>query len=238
VLNETCADNVGGPALTLAEGYVARGIACGFHSRFATGGAKFRDASYEGLTSSVPYGCWRKSTFDVIGLFDTGLPRGQDDELNFRILSAGGKIWQSPRIISWYQPRGDLRSLSWQFFQNGYWKVAAIRKHGRPARWRNVVPGVCLLAATMLLLAAAAADLAGFPTWGIGFLAIWLALAGAYLVLSSASALSIAWREGWVFLPLLPMVFATYQFSYALGFLCGIFHRPEPRTGRVLHKRF
>jgi succinoglycan biosynthesis protein ExoA len=227
VLNETHADNVGGPALTFAQGYMARGIACGFHSRFATGGAKFRDARYEGPTSSVPYGCWRKSTLEAIGLFDAGLPRGQDDELNFRIASSGGKIWQSPRIVSWYRPRGSLRALFRQFFQNGLWKVAAIRKHGRPACWRNVVPGACLLVAIFLLIGAGAAALAGFPAWGNELLAVWLALAGVYLVLSLASALAIARREGWLFLPLLPLVFAAYQFPYALGFLCGVFYRPE-----------
>jgi len=229
VLNETRADNVGGPALTFAEGYLARGIACGFHSRFATGGAKFRDARYEGPVSSVPYGCWRKSTMEAIGLFDVGLPRGQDDELNFRIVSSGGTVWQSPRIVSWYRPRSSLLALSRQFFENGFWKVVAIRKHGRPARWRNVVPVASLLVVILLLLGAAAAELAGFPAGRNGFLAAWLALAGVYLALSLASALSMARREGWLFLPLLPVVFATYQFSYALGFLCGIFHRPESR---------
>jgi succinoglycan biosynthesis protein ExoA len=237
VLNETHADNVGGPALTIAQGYIARGIACGFHSRFATGGAKFRDARYEGVTSTVPYGCWRKSTFEAIGLFDDELLRGQDDELNFRIVSSGGKVWQSPRIISWYQPRGSLRSLSRQFFQNGFWKVAAIRKHRRPASWRNLVPSACLLAAILLLLAAAVAELAGFPAWGSQIVAVLLALAGVYLTLSSASALSIARREGWALLPLLPVVFATYQLSYALGFLCGIFHRPPlPQQPNPVHR--
>jgi glycosyltransferase involved in cell wall biosynthesis len=73
VLQETGADNVGGPALTRTDGYLAKAIACGFHSRFACGGAKFRDPIYEGPVRTVPYGCWRKSTLEAIGLFDPEL---------------------------------------------------------------------------------------------------------------------------------------------------------------------
>ena len=39
------------------------------------------------------------------------LVRNQDDELNLRLCRAGGRIWQSPAIVSWYQPRASLRRL-------------------------------------------------------------------------------------------------------------------------------
>src|SRR5216684_3423541 len=48
VLRETGADNVGGPALTRADGYLAQAIALAFHTEFACGGAKFHDPQYEG----------------------------------------------------------------------------------------------------------------------------------------------------------------------------------------------
>ena len=70
VLNETNADNVGGPALTRADGYIAQSIALAFHTPFATGGAKFRDPRYQGPADTVMYGCWRKSTLERIGMFD------------------------------------------------------------------------------------------------------------------------------------------------------------------------
>ena len=100
VLHETNADNVGGPALTRADGYIAQAIAFAFHTPFATGGAKFRDPRYEGPADTVMYGCWRKSTLERIGLFDEKLVRGQDYELNARLLSSGGTVWQSPKITS------------------------------------------------------------------------------------------------------------------------------------------
>lgn len=226
VLNETNADNVGGPALTSAEGYVPQAIAHAFHTPFASGGAKFRDPRYEGSVRTVPYGCWRKSTLERFGLFDAKLARGQDDELNFRIVSSGGTVWQSPRIISWYQPRPSLSALFRQYFQNGFWKVAVAWKHGRPASWRNLVPGLCLFVGIVLLFSAAGAGMRGSVGWQNAFLAVWSALVALYFLASFASAFSVAGREGWEFLPLLPIVFATYHLSYALGFLFALLYRP------------
>jgi succinoglycan biosynthesis protein ExoA len=230
VLEETNADNVGGPALTRADGYVAEAIAHAFHAPFAVGGAKFRDPHYEGPASTVPYGCWRKSTLECTGLFDAELVRGQDDELNFRIVSSGGMVWQSPRIVSWYQPRSCLTALFWQFFQNGFWKVAAIRKHGRPASWRNLVPGLCLSIGILLPLCGVSAGAWGSDSWRNRFLAAWIALMALYCIASFASAFLVAKREGWKFLPFLPVVFATYQFSYAAGFLLALVYRPAARN--------
>lgn len=155
VLNETSADNVGGPALTRADGYVAQAIAHAFHTPFASGGAKFRDPRYEGPVDTVTYGCWRKSTLERIGTFDEKQVRSEDHELNFRIVSSGGTVWQSPRIISWYRPRATLSGLFGQYFQYGFWKVAIIRKHRGFASWRNLVPCSCLLVGAVLLLCVA-----------------------------------------------------------------------------------
>jgi succinoglycan biosynthesis protein ExoA len=226
VLQETNADNVGGPALTRAEGYIPEAIAHAFHVPFAVGGAKFRDPRYEGPTSTVPYGCWRKSTLDAVGLFDPGLVRGQDDELNFRIRSSGGTVWQSPKIVSWYHPRASLSALFRQFFQNGFWKVAAVRKHRRPASLRNLVPVSALLAGILLILCAEAAGILRMGSLRSGLLAVFLVLAGLYLSASFASAFSVARHAGWKFLPVFPLVFAAYQLPYALGFLTGLFHHP------------
>jgi succinoglycan biosynthesis protein ExoA len=226
VLNETNADNVGGPALTRADDYISQAIAYAFHTPFASGGAKFRDPRYEGPVDTVTYGCWRKSTLERIGMFDETLVRSQDDELNRRLVSNGGKVWQSPKIISWYRPRNTLSALAWQYFQYGFWKVAVIRKHRRLASWRNLVPGSCLFAGVVLLLGAGAARLSGSVWWRDVFLAEWFALVSLYSIASFASAFSVARRKGWMVLPVMPVVFATYHLSYALGFLLAVLYRP------------
>src|SRR5436190_10646704 len=142
VLRETGADNVGGPMRTTATSYKERAIRAVFHSAFAVGGARSHKTDYEGYVDTVIYGCWKKSVFERVGYFDEELVRNQDDEHNLRLIRAGGKIYQSPRIRSWYHVRGSLTALFRQYMQYGYWKALVIRKHRIPASFRHLVPGL------------------------------------------------------------------------------------------------
>lgn len=224
VLQETGADNVGGPARTRAEGSWARAIAAAYNSPYSTGGAKFHDPAYEGLVDTVTYGCWQREVFSRIGLFDENLVRNQDDEFNLRLIRSGGKIWQSPRIVSWYRPRGDLRSLFRQYLQYGFWKVAVIRKHRIPASWRHLVPGTFVLLLFLLAVAWLACLAVGFNAFWAG--GAFLILLTTYMTALVVASLKVASESGWDLLALLPPVFATYHVSYGVGFLLGLMRRP------------
>jgi succinoglycan biosynthesis protein ExoA len=212
-LKETGADNVGGPWVAKGEGYIGRAIAAAFLSPFAIGGARGHDPAYEGPVDTVYLGCWPREVFGRIGLFDEELVRNQDDEFNLRLRRAGGKIWQSPRIRSWYRPRGSLKGLVQQYVQYGYWKVRVIQKHKIPASLRHLVPGSFVFLLIMLPLAALWWPLLA---WG------WLGLVGIYFLCNIAASLLTAARSRWNLLPVLPFVFACYHFAYGLGFLRGI----------------
>lgn len=222
VLERTGAQNVGGPARTVASSLLGRAVAAAYHSAFSTGGGRFHKEDYEGWVDTVPYGCWRKETLEQLGLFDETLVRNQDDELNLRLLRAGGRIWQDPQIVSWYTPRHSLRGLFRQYFQYGFWKVAVIRKHRLPGSRRHWVPALCLLAGGGSLAAAVTAAAAGAPGWANWWAAMFAMLAGGYGTANLAASLVTARRWGWRILPLLPAVFITYHISYALGFLTGL----------------
>jgi succinoglycan biosynthesis protein ExoA len=212
-LDTTGASNVGGPARTKPHGYWGRAIAAAYHSPVACGGGRFHDPEYEGWADTVPYGCWRKRTLLEIGLFDETLVRNQDDELNLRLCRAGGRVWQSPAIVSWYQPRGSLRRLFQQYFQYGFWKVAVIRKHRIPASWRHLVPAT-------FVAGVAVGPLVGI--WSSWVMWAWGAAMGAYFVAVLAASVQSARRYGWDLLPVLPVVFGAYHFSYGSGFLMGL----------------
>ncbi|HEX2999458.1 MAG TPA: glycosyltransferase family 2 protein [Armatimonadota bacterium] len=213
VLQETGADNVGGPWVAKGKSYLQRAIAAAFASPFAVGGARGHRADFEGPVDTVYLGCWRKSILERIGLFDEELIRNQDDELNFRLQLAGGKIWQSPRIRSWYTPRASLRNLFRQYWQYGYWKVRVMQKHGRPASLRHLVPGC--FAGTLLILALTAPFL---PIAREGLAAL-LAL---YLLFLIPASIITAIRTGWSLLLALPAVFSCYHLGYGYGFLFGV----------------
>jgi glycosyltransferase involved in cell wall biosynthesis len=218
-LERTGADNVGGPARTRAEGTRARAFAAAYHSPFSTG-ARFHDENYEGWIDTVPYGCWRKETLERLGLFDESLVRNQDDELNLRLTRAGGKIWQSPDIVSWYSPRATLPALFLQYFQYGFWKAAVVRKHRLPGSWRHLVPVTFVLTHFVLFAAAivtAATDAREFALVS----RLWLALVLTYAAANVGASVAAARKSGWATLPYLPAVFTVYHFSWGLGFLAG-----------------
>jgi glycosyltransferase involved in cell wall biosynthesis len=213
VLEETRADNVGGAMHCEGFSYLQRAIAAAHHSSYSVGGARWHNPSYEGPADTVFGGVYRREVFDRIGLFDEELVRNQDDELNLRLTRSGGKIWQSPRIRSWYHPRKSLGALFRQYLQYGYWKVRVIQKHRLPASVRHVVPGFFLIA----LIALSVASLAWTPAYWLLF-----ALGGVYLGFIGIGAATTAARRGWSLFPAFFPVFACYHFGYGLGFLKGI----------------
>lgn len=213
VLRETGAGNVGGPARTRPSGWLQTAISLGYHSPFSCGGARFHDPDYEGWVDTVTYGCWRKETLLQLGLFDEELVRNQDDELNLRLTRAGGKIWQSPAIQSWYHPRASLTALFQQYAQYGYWKVRVIQKHRLPASWRHLVPGTFVFGLTLLTVAA---------PWSPVALAAWVLWLGSYLAANLLACLLTCLRGGRLkYLPVMPLVFAAFHFGYGYGFLRG-----------------
>jgi len=233
VLESTGADNVGGPSRTKPRTYLERVIAAAYRSPFSVGPARFHDADYEGYLDTVTYGCWRKDAFDRFGYFDEELVRNQDDELNLRLLRAGGRIWQNPAIRCWYSPRATLGGLFRQYMQYGFWKVPVIRKHRLPGSWRHLVPVAFVTGNVALVAAMAIAAASGAREWFEGVAAVWLALAAAYAAAIAAASVAAARGRGWRILPYLPAAFAAFHVSYGLGFAAGLL-RFAARPGQPL----
>lgn len=190
-LAETGADNVGGPWKAEGQGPMQTAIACAFQSRWVAGGARSRQLDYSGWVDTVYLGCWPRATFERHGGFDESLVRNQDDEHNLRLLRAGGRVWQSARIRSTYQPRSRVGDLFRQYRQYGYWKPFVMKKHGQPASLRQLVPALFVAA---LLAAVGCASLATLLTPHAGWsprpaLAAWPL---ATLVLAYAAYLGLA----------------------------------------------
>ncbi len=208
------ADNVGGPARTRSKTYIQNAVSIAYHSPFSVGGAKFHDVNFEGFVDTVTYGCWYTKTIKAMGLFDEELIRNQDDELNLRMVRSGMKIWQTPKIKSWYYPRASISALFKQYMQYGYWKVRVIQKHRIPASIRHLIPG-SFVAFIMLLTV-----LSPFSKIAFLFLAT---LLGLYMVANfSASFITCFKPKYWKFLVIMPLIFTAYHFGYGFGFLQGL----------------
>ena len=167
-------------------------------------------------------GCWARTVFERVGLFDPDLVRNQDDEFNFRLRRLGGRIWQSPRIKSSYAPRTSVGPLFRQYLQYGFWKVAVIRKHRALACWRHVVPVVFVSWILGSLAGISLAALLGVNAVAFGIAAALATGLSVYLLACAASTLPFARSLEPRALLIVPGVIAVCHAAYGLGFLIGV----------------
>ena len=76
----------------------------------------------------------------------------------------GEKVFISPRARYTYFIRETPSKLFRQYFDYGYWRVAVLRKHRRPASFRQIVPP--LFMSLVLVLAILGLSL---PGWWKGY---------------------------------------------------------------------
>jgi GT2 family glycosyltransferase len=74
--------------------------------------------------------CLKKTIFEKVGLFDENFVKGQDLELNYRIIQANYRLLYSPDVIVVHYRKNRIRSFARQVFKWAKAKVAIIRKHG------------------------------------------------------------------------------------------------------------
>jgi cellulose synthase/poly-beta-1,6-N-acetylglucosamine synthase-like glycosyltransferase len=225
-LGETGADNVGGACVTRPanDSAVARAIAVALAHPFGVGNAHFRlGASSLRTVDTVPFGCFRRALFDRVGLFDEELVRNQDDEMNFRITRAGGRILLVPDVVSYYYARPSWGKLATMYYQYGFYKPLVALKVGRVMTLRQTLPvlfTVALLAGALLAIplpVVRGAWLALLVTYGAAA-ALATAIARAGLDLRSALGL-------WLTFPILHL-------SYGWGYLHGLVALLGRRWGR------
>jgi succinoglycan biosynthesis protein ExoA len=132
---------VGGRMENVGSTPMAAAIAAAATSRFGIGDSAFHYARAPEAVESVYLGCWWRSVFDEVGMFNPELIRNQDDELSYRIRQSGGVVWFDPRIRVRYYGRETLSGLFRQYRQYGYWKIRVFQMHPGAIRWRHLVPG-------------------------------------------------------------------------------------------------
>ena len=214
-IQEDGVDGVGGPMHTKGEDLISQVTALAMSSKFGVGNSSFRtETGQTKLADTVPFPAYTHKIIQKVGLYDEELVRNQDDEYNYRIREAGGKILLAEDVKSEYYSRGSLIKLWKQYFQYGYWKVRVLQKHPRQMSLRQFVPLAFVLALILTSL------LSFLVSWG------WLALIillVAYLATNMTASIVSASGEGFKKLLLLPLAFAIIHFSYGLGFLVGFF---------------
>lgn len=212
-LEKTGADNVGGPMIAQGKNNMQKIIAASYSSPFALGGGKFHEENYEGEVDTVYLGAFKKSTLFKVGLFDEKFTRNQDDELNYRIIKNGGKIFMTPQIKSVYYPRNSLTKLFSQYFQYGEWKIAVIRKLGKPARCTHLIPGAFIIFNMLGIMISFFSNV---------ILTAYLAVFSIYVLLGIYFSFTNKYIDGFANKICLFWVHIVLHTSYGLGFIKGL----------------
>jgi succinoglycan biosynthesis protein ExoA len=207
--------SVGGPIQHAATTTFGKAVAVAMSHPLGVGNALHRYPDYEGYTEGAQFPAIRRWVFDRVGTFDERLVRNQDDEFNYRIRRAGGKIYVSPRVRYAYFVRARVGQLFKQYFQYGFWRIPVIEKHRRPTTLRQMVP--TLFHAACVLLAVAGAW-RGQPVVALILPATY---AGALLLVAAATVS----RHGAQVAARVPVAIATMHAGYAWGLAYGMWAR-------------
>jgi GT2 family glycosyltransferase len=136
---------VGGILENVYANDISKTIGYAMSSPFGVGNAHFRTGTKKGFVDTVAFGAYRKEIFEKVGLFNEELIRNQDDEFNYRVTSAGYKIYLNPEIKCKYFVRASYGKLFRQYYQYGYWKVYVNRLHKTVTTGRQLIPALFVL---------------------------------------------------------------------------------------------
>ncbi|WP_235498774.1 glycosyltransferase family 2 protein [Knoellia sp. Soil729] len=162
-LRRTGAANVGGVMLARGSSGLQASVARAYNSGLGLGGGAYHAGTEEGPGESAYLGVFRRSDIEPLGWYDESLRRGEDYELNQRILAAGHLIWFVPDVQVEYRPRAGWGSLARQMYATGVWRAEMVRRaRSTPPRYLAAPLVVGGLGAS---LAVGAAQLAGAPRW-------------------------------------------------------------------------
>jgi succinoglycan biosynthesis protein ExoA len=209
-------DNVGGvweihPG---ADTWIAKSIAVAASHPLGVGDALYRHAQHAAEVDTVPFGSFKRSLIDRVGLFDESLLTNEDYEFNARIRKAGGKIWLDPSIRSVYYARSTLLELARQYWRYGFWKWRMLRRYPDTLRWRQALPPLFVLSLLVLALSSIFLPFAG------------IVLAGELLVYFSVMLLAGFDKAIRLLNPYLiaglPLAIPAMHISWGAGFLWSI----------------
>jgi succinoglycan biosynthesis protein ExoA len=205
-------DNVGGVWEIKPGGrsWIAKSIAAAAAHPLGVGDAGYRIGAKASAVDTVPFGAFRRSLVDEVGLFDETLLSNEDYEFNARIRQSGGRVWLDPEIVTVYYARSTLMGLARQYWRYGYWKFRMLRRYPDTLRWRQALPPLFVASLILLLL------MAWWPWTGWLFI---LELTLYFMVLLLAGALlSLRQRKTYLLIGL-PLSIATMHLAWGGGFL-------------------
>jgi len=128
---------VGGQHEVKYENNFSKLVGIVLHSRFAGGRSYYKRK--EGFVDTVGFGMYNAKILKN-NLEDETFTVGEDNELNFRLINQGYKIYYNPEIKSYYYGRSSPIKFVRQMFNYGVAKARMIKKDKRNFRASFLIP--------------------------------------------------------------------------------------------------
>ncbi|MDO9590502.1 MAG: glycosyltransferase, partial [Microcella sp.] len=221
-LQRTGAASLGGLMVATGRGRLQSAVARAYNSRLGLGGGAYHGGTSEGPAESAYLGIMRRGPLEQVGLYDEGLKRGEDWELNLRLREAGHLVWLDPALRVAYWPRDTWGKLARQFTATGIWRGELVRRLGGRNSLRYFAPPALVLSSALSLVLIAL-EVTGVVTG----LAAWL-LSVVYLgpVLYAALLIALLFvrssGERFADRATFAGVIVVMHFSWGAGFLRGV----------------
>ena len=211
VLERTGADNAGGAARAKATSFFQRAVCAALASPLGVGGSSYRNADNEGWVETVFNGAFRRGIFEKVGLYDPKAVTNEDAELNQRIHAAGGRVYLSRDIQTWYYPRSSPVALARQYFKYGHGRARTLLKHGKFLSLRPAIPFLMVVGGATLLATSAVQP---WTPWAFA----------AYGALTLTEAVRVGREAGPAAIPVVWAIFPLIHVAHGLGFATGLLH--------------
>lgn len=219
VIEKTGADDVGAmwdtqPGDTSLK---AKAIAMAMSNSFGVGSATYRTSVEQTEpfeVDTVPFGCYKKSVFEKIGLYDETMLCNEDNDFNDRLRKAGGKILLIPTLKIRYYARENYTKLWKMFWRYSFYMPYVNQKLGIRTRLSRYVPSAFALSLII-------PTILGTKFKRLNYLSL-LSLI-AYFIASTIVAFKAC--KGNILLMFFTIAaFIVSHLAYGLGYLCGWFY--------------
>ena len=223
-------DNVGGVVEQIwpINNLVGKAITTVLSSKFGIGGASYRTGTDKPiLVTTVFGGCYRRSVFEKIGLFNEDLISSSDIDFNVRLKRKGCKTLLIPDVkVLYYCAETNFKKFIQNNLRNGFWTIYPLKFVDYiPVTLRHLIPLFFVMGIFGTLL---------LSCFSIYFIWLLLFVLGLYLIVSITFSLQKI-KEGIGLFLILPLVYFSLHFSYGLGSLYGLFKVLLSKQFYIMH---
>ena len=210
IFSKNNVDVVGGPANHVGIGRKGKVIAnCMMHP-FGVGNSKFRISNKEQYVDTVPFPIYKRKVLEKVGLYDEELIKNQDDELNYRCVENGFKIFMSPKLKTNYMVRENFVDLSKQYFLYGLYKPLVFKKVSYGARFYHFIPAIHFILSILSLA------VFSYSQFSIYYFVCYLIVALIFSINKNMNFKDVIYST---------LAFFSIHYSYGFGFIQGYLKR-------------